>query len=476
MSKQIKILLAVFVVLLLLVVANLSWVQIFGAREISENTANRRRMVEEYAVQRGDILSADEQVVAHSVETNTEYKYQREYPMGSLFANITGYDSWRYGRTGLEKKYNRQLQGQGAQTVRSWLNNLLGKSRKGDSIVTTVDSRLQRTATEALGRHKGAVVALNPKTGEVLALVTYPAYDPNLAVPGKNDDKRAAWEALSRNPDQPFVDRATNGLYPPGSSFKVVTATAALDTNILTLRDQVDCTGRYQIPQFGNHSIPDFNPRGHGLITFETALVLSCNVTFAQVAIRVTAQTLVRYAQLYGFDKIIPFDLPVARSQIQPAASMDLLALASSGIGQAKDLASPLQMALVSAAVANGGTLMKPQIVSEVRDYNGNIIQRFRPQTWQSVMQDQTSATLTDVMVKAVKSGTGTAAQIDGVEVAGKTGTAETGAPDQKAHAWFICFAPANDPRIAVAVIVENGGEGGKTAAPIARQVMEEAL
>ena len=475
MSRQIKIILGIFTVLLLLIIANLSWVQIFGAQKIADNTANNRGMVSQYAIQRGEILTADGEVAAQSVQTTSQYKYQRVYPMGPLFANLTGYDSWRYGRTGLEKKFNQDLLGEGNTTFRSWLNGLLGKSRKGNTIVMTADSRLQRTATEALGKQKGAVVALDPQTGAVLACVTYPTYNPNLAVPGSNDDKQAAWNALIADPNQPFVDRATEGLYPPGSSFKVVTAAGALDDGTVTPDSQFDCTGTYHIPQFGNHSIPDFNTRGHGQISFETALIVSCNVTFAQVAIKMGAPAFVAAAEAFGFNKVIPFTLPVAKTHIQSASSMDLLALASAGIGQGQDLASPLQMALVAAAVADGGKIMKPYAVSEVQDYNGTTLQRFGPQEWGSAMKEETSATLTDMMVQVVSKGTGTAARIDGVDVAGKTGTAETGVEGQ-AHAWFISFAPANDPKIAVAVIVENGGEGGAVAAPIARQVMEEAL
>jgi peptidoglycan glycosyltransferase len=474
MTRQIKILLAVFVVLLLGVVANLSWIQIFGAEKISENSFNKRRLVEEYAIERGDIISADGQVIARSVDTHTEYRYQREYPFGPLFASVTGYDSWRYGRTGLEKKYNAELLGRGAQyTFRSIANKLLGASKKGDSLVLTIDSRIQRAAADALGSRKGAVVALDPKTGRVLAMVTSPTYDPNATVPLPGRDTQAAWAAINADPGKPLLDRATSGLYPPGSSFKVVTASAALDTGTVTPDTQFDCTGSLKVHGF---TLYDFNRAGHGVLDFARALVVSCNVTFAQVGLRLGAQSLVRYAELFGFNRVIPFDLPVAKSNIQPAATMDPVALASSSIGQARDLATPLQMAMVAATVANDGVAPQPSLVSEVRDYNGKITQQFRPSEWHQVTDKQTAATLTGMMVQVVSNGTGTAAQIDGVDVAGKTGTAETGQPDSPAHAWFICFAPAEDPQIVVAVLVEHGGEGGRTAAPIARQVLERAL
>ncbi|MBU4386717.1 MAG: penicillin-binding protein 2, partial [Actinobacteria bacterium] len=209
MNRPIKVLLIIFIICLMAVVANLSWIQIFGAEGIEENAFNKRRLVEEYAIQRGDILSADRQVIARSVDTGTEYQYQREYPLGPLFADVTGYDSWRYGRSGLEKTYNKELLGSGsALTLRSLANMLLGASKKGNSLVLTVDSRLQATATEALAGRKGAVVALDPKTGAVLAMVTAPTYNPNVTVPFQSDGT-AAWDALVADPNQPLLDRCT---------------------------------------------------------------------------------------------------------------------------------------------------------------------------------------------------------------------------------------------------------------------------
>jgi peptidoglycan glycosyltransferase len=227
-NRQIRILLSVFVIVLVTIVVNLTWVQIFGAAGIEGNAYNKRRLVEEYAIQRGDILTADgHQVAARSVDTRTEYRYQREYPMGPLFADVTGYDSWKYGRTAVEEKYNDILLGSGSMmTVRSLGNRLLGASKKGNSVVTTVDSRVQRAASEALGGRKGAVVAMDPTTGAVLAMVTSPTYDPNVAVPVRGN--QAQWDAINADPNRPLFNRALNGLYPPGSSFKVVTGAAAL--------------------------------------------------------------------------------------------------------------------------------------------------------------------------------------------------------------------------------------------------------
>lgn len=472
MNRQIKILLSVFIILLLAVVVNLSWIQIFGAERIEENAYNKRRLVEEYAIERGEIIAADGAVLARSVDTGTEYRYQREYPEGSLFADVTGYDSWKYGRTGLERTFNKELLGQGSRlTWRSLANRLIGASKKGNSIVVTADSRLQRTASEALGDRKGAVVALDPKTGEVLAMVTSPTYDPNITVPIHGEDTEAMWEALNADPNKPLIDRCTSGLYPPGSSFKVVVAAAALDSGAVTPETEFSCNGELEV--YG-YTIHDFARKAHGTIDFARALVVSCNITFAQVGLSLGGPGLVQYAELFGFNQEVPFDLPVAESTIQPADTMDPVAVAASSIGQAQVLATPLEMALVASGVANGGVIMSPYLVSEIRDYNGKIIGQIEPEEWQQPVDAETASVLTGMMVDVVENGTGTAARIEGVDVAGKTGTAEVG--DGEPHAWFICFAPAYDPEVAVAVLVEHGGQGGVTAAPIARQVLEKAL
>ncbi len=472
MNRNIKILLVVFTVCLLAVVVNLTWIQIFGADGINGNAYNKRRLVQEYAVQRGDMLSADGQVLARSVDTGTEYKWQREYPLGKLFADVTGYDSWRYGRTGLEETFNKELLGLGPQlTVRGLGNRILGASKKGNTLLLSADTGLQRTAAEALGARKGGVVAMNPKTGEVLAMVTSPTYDPNAAVPLPGRDTEAAWAALTADPGKPLFDRSTSGLYPPGSSFKVVTAAAALDMGVVTPESTFDCGGKLVV---NGYPIYDFGRKSHGHLTFAEALVVSCNITFAQVGAKVGASALVEYAELFGFNQRIPFDLPLAVSKIQPAKTMSPVDLAVASFGQGGDLATPLEMALVASTVANDGVMMAPYLVREILDYNGKTIETVKPKQHREVIDRTTAETLTVMMVDVVDEGTGTAARIDGVQVAGKTGTAEIEGAEP--DAWFICFAPAEDPVIAVAVLVENAGEGGKVAAPIARKVLQQAL
>lgn len=475
MSRQIKVLLAVFVVCLLAIVANLTWIQIFQAEELQTNEYNNRQQLAEYEVERGEIYTADGQLAAYSVDTGGEYRFQREYPMGSLMSDVIGYDSYRYGRTGLEKRYNKQLLGEGtALTYRSLANRLLETSPKGNSLVMTIDSRLQRTAAEALGGRNGAVVAMDPETGAVLAMATSPSYDPNLTIPvGDVEAKQAAWDALRQDPEKPLINRCIDDYYPPGSSFKVVTASAALDTNIVTPETTFDSPGELEIRGFKLHN---FGNRSYGTITFEEAMIISSNTVFAQVGLRLGADLLVHYAQLYGFNEDIPFDLPVVKSTIEISERYGdpEVVLATASIGQTPDLATPLQMALVASGVANGGAVMEPYLVKEIRDYNGKVVEQYKAREWQRAIEPQTAETLTDMMVEVVDEGTGTAAQIPGVDVAGKTGTAEVA--EGEPHAWFICFAPAYDPEIAVAVLIEHGGSGGRAAAPVAREVIEQAL
>ncbi len=477
MNRQIKVLLAVFVICLVGIAANLAWVQIFGAEKIQGNAYNKRRLVEEYAIKRGDIFTTDETdgkkvAIAESEDSGTEYRWSRKYPYGPLFADITGYDSWRYGRTGLEATFNKELLGKGPETFQSLGTRLLERSKNGNSLVLTVDSRLQRAASDALGDRKGSVVALDPTTGAVLAMVTSPTYDPNIAVPKKGQDTEAEWAALNADPAKPLFNRPTSGLYPPGSSFKVAVAAAALDTGTVTPDAIYDCAGKLVV---NGYSIYDFGKKTHGQLTFAQALVLSCNITFAQVGLKLGGDKLTQYAQAFGWDKPIPYDLPTEASRMASASELNSnqVELATASFGQGKDLATPLQMAQVAAAVANGGVPMKPYLVNQVQDYNGKVVEQFAPKQLGRVMSEDTAKTLTGMMVDVVDHGTGTAARINGVSVAGKTGTAEVEGAEP--HAWFICFAPSRDSRLAVAVLVENGGEGGITAAPIARKVLQKA-
>jgi len=494
MSRQIKVLLAVFLVLLIAIVANLTWIQIFGSERIYDEPTNTRRKTDEYSIDRGQIATTDGVVLARSKDTGagSTYRYLREYgdpatagnPLAVMFANLLGYDSPEMGRTGIEEAYNRELLGgSDEQSFKTFANKLLRSTNKGNSIELTVDSRLQATAYDALEGRKGAVVAINPKTGAVLAMVSSPSFDPNIAVPmgteGERKRRSDNWKQVSADKDaNRAFDRARLGLYPPGSAFKPITASAALQYGFVKdpLNDKLDplCTGTLVV---NGNRITDFNKSGHGKrLTLTEALAVSCNVTFAQLGLNVGPVNFLRTAEAYGFNRVIPFVLLIAKSHVRDLAGLsgkeNAQNLAWSAVGQDQDLATPFEMAMVASGIANGGVMMKPYMVSQVKDYNGKIVAQSEPEAWRRAVDARVAEQVAAMMVEVVDHGTGQAARIKGLEVAGKTGTAEVG-NGQPPHGWFICFAPAGDAEIAVAVVVENAGQGAEAAAPVARAVLE---
>jgi peptidoglycan glycosyltransferase len=335
---------------------------------------------------------------------------------------------------------------------------------RGDDVDLTLDLRLQRVADRALGPRRGSVVALNPRTGEVLALVSHPSFHPGAV--------RTHWQTLQRDPRRPLLCRPTQGLYPPGSSFKMVTATAALESGVVKPGTPCYCGGAFAI---GSYRIPCFHGAVHGHLTFADALARSCNVTFARVGTRVGDRRLLTQAARFGLGQPIPGDLETSSSRIPPPTKHLRRALvAQLAFGQGPLAVTPMQMALVGASIANGGVMMQPGIVHAVVSPEGKRLARFTPRPLRRVMSQTTANQLRAMMTRCVESGTGGRARLPGVAVAGKTGTAQN--PHGEDHAWFIGFAPAKSPRVLVAVLVENGGIGGRVAAPVAREVLATAL
>lgn len=456
---------------------NLNWVQLVNAEHLANNPANVRVILKEYAIARGPILSGDEKTVALSVKTPTEtLKYLRTYPEGPVFAHVSGYYSYVYGRAQLEATYNKDLTGQsGVLTMQSLSDQLLGGTQQGNTVVTTINDQLQKAAAQALGTHKGAVVALDPTTGAILAMVSSPSYDPTTISGHDPNADAAAWKALQADPGKPMLNRAASQTYPPGSTFKVITAAAALQ-NGLGVNTSYPAAGQF-LPAQTNMPIKNFgNEICGGDMT--QALTQSCNVYFARLATQLPPGALAKTARDFGFGEAPPLDIGDVPSRLPTDADLKSPAFAAqSAIGQYNVAGTPLQMALVAAGIANQGKIMTPRLVKEVRDPQGNVIKSKPPSLWKTAVPPDVAATLTTLMEGVVASGTGTAAQIPGVKVAGKTGTAQN-ATGQAPHAWFISFAPADAPKIAVAVLVENGGNlgseatGGRLSAPIAQQVM----
>jgi peptidoglycan glycosyltransferase len=449
---------------------------VFDATALRDNTLNRRSLLEEQQIHRGTIRAADGTILARSVKQRGGV-YTRRYPVGGLFAHAVGYSFTTLGRAGLERSRNDDLAGK-RNELTSVLDQLRGKRQTGDSVRTTLDPAAQRVAYSALAGRKGAVVALDPSTGAVKVMASFPQFDPN-ALRGPGTYSRLA----NDKSNQPLVNRATQFGYAPGSTFKVVTATAAIDSGRFTPQSQVD--GKNGVKISGVPLQNDYN-QSFGPIDLTTALTKSVNTVYAQVAERLGKPTMKTYMERFGFYAKPQLDYPKEQmsssgeydrhGNLLPATSR-FVDVGRMGIGQDKLRVTPLQMAEVAAAVANGGKLMKPHFTDRVVDTDGRTVEHVTPQVQSTVMKPSTASAVTAMMESVVTSGTGTQAQIPGVRVAGKTGTAETQIGKTINNVWFIAFAPADRPRVAIAVTMSGQpGFGGDVAAPVAKAVMESLL
>lgn len=492
MDARIRRLGVALLALLGLVFAQVNRIQVVSAEAIAANPANAaRRIVADLEVHRGRILARDGVTVLAESRPVGDGRYRRVYPAGPLFAPITGHWSSIYGPTRVERAADDALAGRSAALLpATLLDRILGTPRAGGDVVTTIDPDLQRAAATALGDLPGAVVAIDPATGDILALVANPSYDPNRLAGLRGSTVRAAWDELNADPGQPLLSRASEELYPPGSTFKIVTAAAALAAGY---------GPESRWPNPGSLDLPDTTATLDNFggsrclgdvaeLTLADAFRISCNVVFGEIGLALGPDRLVEQARAFGFGAdpdadLIAFDIPAVNGVVPDASAFAdrRPAVAISAIGQADVLANPLQMALVSAAVANDGILMRPRLLLEVRDPSGAVVERFGTEEWGRPMTPEDARTLAGLMASVVSSGTGTAAQIGGVVVAGKTGTAQHGGGPIP-HAWFTGFAPLAGPVAAVAVLVLEGGSlgseatGGRVAAPIAREVLAAAL
>jgi penicillin-binding protein A len=472
---------ALVVVLFALLLAFTSRWTIFEAGSLRANALNKRPLLEQREIDRGSILAADGTVLARSVPAaharGAEAFYERVYPTREEFAHAVGYWNIDFGSTGLEQSRNAALSGQSGTNLQRILDQLQGKTRTGDALYTTLNARAQRVAVSALAGREGAIVALDPRTGAVLVMASSPSYDPNsIRAPG-------GYAALSRpGGGERLVNRATQFGYAPGSTFKVLTATAAIDSGAYTPESTVSGKDGVRI---SGVPLSNDNHETFGQLTLTQGLVKSVNTVWAQVAERLGKATIARYMSRFGFDRTPQLDYP--REQMSPsgeyrgthlvAPTSEAVDVGRMGIGQDKLEATPLQMAEVAAAVANGGRLMAPRLSDRVVDRDGRTVERFGPRVQSVVMKPSTAASVSAMMQAVVTEGTGTAAQIPGVAVAGKTGTAETQIGAAINNVWFIAFAPANAPRVAIAVTLRGvPGQGAAFAAPLARAVMESVL
>lgn len=476
----------VVLVLFVLLFANLNYLQVFHASTLVRDPNNTRFVIATYARPRGEILSSDRQVVARSEPANDELKQVRVYPTKDLFAQPVGFLSFNFGATGLESSQGPRLIGE--QEVReadNLVDYLLAEPKPG-SVRLTLDSRIQEVAHLALGNQKGAVAAINPKTGAVYALWSNPGYDPNPIASHDQAVAKPAFDAVNSG-DKPALGRAYAETYPPGSTFKVVTTAAALKAG-LRPESTYDNPQVLQLPD-SNTGLRNFGggtcrADSGGKVSLRGGFIQSCNTTFAQIGLQVGPERMREAADAFGFNRVVPdIGIDTAASVYPPPSAFAgaRSSLAQSAIGQFDVRVTPLQMAMVAGGVANNGVVMQPYLVAEVLDGKGRRVGGGVPKVLSQALPAQEAQIIKDFMVQVVANGTGTAGQVPGVTVGGKTGTAQT-AENVAPHAWFIAFAPAEDPVVAVAVVVENGGSmgseatGGQVAAPIARQVMESVI
>jgi penicillin-binding protein A len=480
MNTPLRRIAVVVIVMFLALMGAATWVQYVQAAQLNADPRNVRTLYREYDNFRGPIVVGGAPV-ASSAPVDDPFGYQRTYAAGPLYAHATGYYSIVFGRTGLERAANDLLTGTADSLFLSRVQDLVtGRQPQGSSVELTLDPEVQAAAAAALGDQRGAVVAIDPATGAILALVSSPSFDPNPLAGHSTTAVNETYRVLEADPARPLVNRAIGETYPPGSTFKVVDAAAALESG-LTAESPLPAPDVLPLPS-STATIGNFGGSscgGGGTVTLAEALRISCNTAFAQLGLDLGAEALREQAQRFGFGETLEVPLRVAPSQFPEDPDRPQTAL--SALGQYEVRATPLQMAMVSAAIANDGVLMRPHLVQTVRSPDLDVVSTASPEVLARSVSPSTAAALRDMMVQVVASGTGTAAQIRGVDVAGKTGTAQT--TDEAApHAWFTAFAPAAEPRVAVAVLVENGGSlgneatGGRVAAPVARAVIQAVL
>ncbi len=425
------------------------------------NPYNKRQQAREERTIRGTIYDRYGTVLAET-QVNDNGEMKRVYPHGRLYSHVIGYSSGKYGKAGLESYYNSQLLAlDGGNALDKIEQIITGDSIKGHNLLLTIDHELQTKAESLLAGKTGSIVALNPKTGEVLAMVSKPDYNPN----NLNDQ----WADLVGDAKSPLLNRSLSGLYPPGSIYKTVIAAGVLRNG--SIDTNYDCTGSITVD---GYVLTDANKSGHGYLDLRRSIIVSCNTNFARMGTELGKEEVTKISKDFLMGGKLGGDMPIAESRYPYGNGMETTDVAAVSIGQGKLLATPMHMAAVVSTFANKGVMMEPYIVEEVRSGNERVISSASNEGTQ-IISEAIATEVTEMMVAAVREGTGSNARISGVDVAGKTGTAENETGEN--HSWFIGFAPAYDPKIAVAVILESEGKsGGAAAAPMAREVIRQGL
>jgi len=499
MNRQIRQLGIALVLLFALLFARLNWVQVFAADDLTANPLNTRRVVRDFGQRRGMITTADGVVVAESVDSDGRFARSRRYPVGNLYSHVTGYFSFEFGATGVERSYNDELAGHSATQRFESFFDFFGDGDVSADLVLTLDSDLQQAAANSLGDRRGSIVALDPRTGDILAFYSWPTFDPNAISNTDLNAARAAKEALDNAPGEPLLTSAHRQVFPPGSTFKVITAASGLENGVVSASAPVfPEVQSYQLP-LTDFDLQNFggNPCGGDLAR---SLARSCNTSFAELGAEFLGpEPMIDTAERFGFNQVPPFDIPLAAtsrfpddygiqlglSEREPPAAIveGSSLLAQAAIGQFDVRASPLQMALVAAGIANGGDIMEPHVLDQVLDSSdGQILSSYEPKRWRQAITPDIASTTADLMVGVVESGTASLLARQGLSIGAKTGTAEvdTFSGGEDSHAWIIAFAgPVEaEPEFALAVIVEavpGGGQqgGGSVAGPVAAAMID---
>ena len=451
-KRIIRVLIAISLLFLALV-TYLLWFNMFRAKDVYTNSYNKRQWESEQQVQRGEIYSQDGVLLAET-EIDGDARI-RKYPKGRLYSHIIGYCSQVYGKTQLEMSHDDDLIGKG--TISLTLNEI----KHGNNLNLTINDELQEYAYEQLDGRDGAIVAMEPTTGQILAMVSLPDFNPETI--------EKDWPSMMEDENSPFLARATQGLYPPGSTYKIVTAAGVYDNGMTT--ETFDDEGLFKK---GDVTVYNYNKESFGKLDIKTAFEVSSNYVFCTLGYEMGADAVKAEAEKFGVNKSFEFDIPVSQSQIQYKKMTDLDGALVS-IGQGGLVMTPLHVAMMASAVANNGKMMKPYLVETVTTENGTVIGQTKPSVLYDSIGTACADYIEDMMIGVVEEGTGTGAQISGITVAGKTGTAEN--ETDKDHAWFVGYAPAENPTICVAVVLENAAtSGGKSAVPIAKNIIRKFL
>nr|WP_294488646.1 penicillin-binding transpeptidase domain-containing protein [uncultured Anaerosporobacter sp.] len=459
-NREILVVTYIFIGLFVMLLANFSYFLFADSKSVINNTYNKRQDLLAERVIRGQILGNSGEVLAQTIEDD-EGNSKRVYPYKDLFVHVVG--RFDKGKTGIELSENFNLLTSNANPIEKIFNELSEKKNVGDNIVTTLDVELQKVAYNALGNHKGSVVVLEPSTGKILAMVSKPDYDPNQIT--------SLWNDLvddSEN-NSALINRATQGLYPPGSTFKIVTALQYMREHSDYKKFKYTCKGSITI---GDMKINCYNNKVHGTVNLETALAKSCNTAFAYIGTKLNKNSWLSTSESLLFNTELPLPFPYKKSSFTLNSSSEKTLAAQTAIGQGNTLISPMHNLLLVSAIANGGTLMKPYVVDHIENYVGNIVSKNMPSTFGNLMTAKEAQTLTDMMEEVVNDGTAYRLSSNRYQAAGKTGSAEFNS-GKSSHAWFVGFAPSDNPKIAISVIVEGAGTGSDYAVPIAKKIMD---